>query len=72
MIIIIIIIIIMQYFTLVRSKLKYASVVWNSNTFTDDNKLQCIQQKFASVCFYRLFPHVPYYCRREIKSTFFT
>jgi hypothetical protein len=49
------------YFTSVRSKLEYASVVWNSITSTDANKLERIQQKFASVCFYRFFPpHVPY------------
>jgi hypothetical protein len=48
------------YFTLVRSKLEYASVVVNSITSTDANKLERIQQKFASVCFYRFVPHVPY------------
>jgi hypothetical protein len=47
------------YFTLVKSKLKYASVVWNCIMSTDANKLERIQQMIASVCFYRLFPHVP-------------
>jgi hypothetical protein len=50
----------MLYFTLVRSKLEYASVVRNSITSTDANKLQSIQQKFVSVCFGRFFPYVPY------------
>jgi hypothetical protein len=40
------------YFALVRSKLEYVSVVWDSITSTDVNKLELIQQKFASVCFY--------------------
>jgi hypothetical protein len=48
------------YFIILRSKLEYASVVWNSVTSTDANKLKRIQQKFASVCFYRFSPHVPY------------
>jgi hypothetical protein len=38
-----------------RPKLEYASVVQNSITSTDANKIECTQQKFTSVCFYR-FP----------------
>jgi hypothetical protein len=49
------------YFTLDRSKLEHASVVWNSITSTDANKLERIQQKFAFVGFYRVSPHVPYF-----------
>jgi hypothetical protein len=50
----------MLYFTLVRSKLENASVVWNSITTTDANKLERIQQTFAALCYNRFLPHVRY------------
>jgi hypothetical protein len=40
----------MLYIAIVRSKLKYASVVWNSITNTDANKLERIQRKFSVFC----------------------
>jgi hypothetical protein len=39
--------------TLVRSKIEYASVVWNSITITDSSKLERIQRKFAALCYKR-------------------
>jgi hypothetical protein len=49
------------YIILVRSKIEYASVVWNSITSTDANKLERIQQRFEVLCFKRFFnPEVPY------------
>jgi hypothetical protein len=46
----------MLYFALVRSKLGYASVAWNSVTITDSNKLERMQkilQPFATKDFFQ-------------------
>jgi hypothetical protein len=48
------------YFALVISKVEYAYVVWNSITFTGANKVERIQQKFAALCFNRIFPQFDY------------
>lgn len=46
--------ILMLYFTVVRPKLEYASVIRNSITSADASKLKGIQRKFAAQ-FYNLF-----------------
>ena len=38
------------YVTWIRPKLEYALVAWNSVISTDTQKLECIQQKFVSLC----------------------
>jgi len=43
-----------------RTKLEYASPVWNNITATDANKLERVQGKFAALCFIRFFPHISY------------
>jgi hypothetical protein len=48
------------YITLIKSELEYASVVWNSITSTDANKLERIQQMFVALCFNSFFPQFHY------------
>jgi hypothetical protein len=43
------------YITPVRSKIEYASVVWNSITNTDSAKLKRFQRKFVALCYTRFF-----------------
>jgi hypothetical protein len=51
----------MLYTLLVRPKLEYASVAWNSITNTDSNKLERIQRKFAALCYNRFFQDTDYH-----------
>jgi hypothetical protein len=48
------------YYTLVRSKLEYGYVLWNSITSADANTRKRMQQKFSALCFNRVFPQVHY------------
>jgi hypothetical protein len=50
----------MLYIAIIRSKLEYAAVVWNSISNTDSIKLECIQRKFAALCHNRFFQDVDY------------
>jgi hypothetical protein len=46
------------HITLFRSKLDYASVVWNNLTSADSDKVENILGKFASLCYHRFIqPH---------------
>jgi hypothetical protein len=49
-----------SYFTLVRSRVEYASITWNALTSTDASKLERIQQKFLALCRNRFFPQIHY------------
>jgi hypothetical protein len=51
------------YCTLIRWKLEYTSVVWNSAMTTDANKLEHIQHKFSALYYNHFLPQVHYtYC----------
>jgi hypothetical protein len=54
------------YFTRVRFKVEYISVLWNSITYIGANKLERIQQKFAALCFNTFSPvNYSYGCALE-------
>lgn len=51
----------MLYFTLVKSKLVYAPVAWNSLTSADAIiKLEGIQRKFLTLCYNSFFSQIHY------------
>jgi hypothetical protein len=51
------------FFALVRSKLEYASVAWNSVAITNSDKLERAQKKkIAALCHKRLFYYIEYHC----------
>jgi hypothetical protein len=45
--------ILVLYGNLIRSKIEYASVVWNSITIADTSILERIQRKLAALCYTR-------------------
>jgi hypothetical protein len=47
--------------SLVRSKLKYTSVAWNSVTIADSNKLERTQRKISALWHSRFFQDVEYH-----------
>lgn len=50
------------YYTLIDPKLEYATLVWNSITSTDADKLERTQQKLAALCLLRLSTYPPELC----------
>jgi hypothetical protein len=50
----------MLYLTLVRSRLEYASIAWNTLISTDASKLECIQKKYLALCYNCFFSQVHY------------
>lgn len=49
--------ILMLYFTVVRPNLEHVSVIRNSITSADTNKLKGIERKFAAQLYNRFFPN---------------
>jgi hypothetical protein len=53
LLILLLLLLLILYFSPVRPKLEYASVVWNSITSTDAKNLERIRRKFVALCYNR-------------------
>lgn len=52
--------ILIPYFALVKSKLEYSSVAWNSAKIADSSKLEHVLWKFVARCHYKVFQDIEY------------
>jgi hypothetical protein len=56
---------------MVRLKVEYASVVWNSVKSTEARKMECIQRKFAALCQNRFLMLLIKECFKKFEASYF-